>query len=189
MTKRREILKGLTVAGATGVVWRKPIVNAVNLPAHAQTSCIGTVCFTIDVAMTGNYDGGYSYDLYSITDQCLFIERDENRRTESFVKTVCFVLELGQYSFFAGGGAGGSDGSVTARATLNCCGSESGIVSEESVLGDDVGGAEFGAIISIRSDGFCLIEETDGLPTCFSPLLNPASNPAGNLWSSVATIS
>ena len=38
---RRELLKVLGVAGATGAVWKKPVVDAVSLPAHAVTSCTG----------------------------------------------------------------------------------------------------------------------------------------------------
>jgi len=42
MTKRRELLKLLTVAGATTQVpdkWVKPAVDAIMLPVHAATSC------------------------------------------------------------------------------------------------------------------------------------------------------
>ncbi len=41
MSKRRELLKALSIAGGAAAVetWKKPLVNAVNLPAHAQTSC------------------------------------------------------------------------------------------------------------------------------------------------------
>ena len=40
MTKRRELLKGLSVAGiaGAGAVWKKPVVNTVILPIHAQTT-------------------------------------------------------------------------------------------------------------------------------------------------------
>jgi len=40
MTKRRELLKVLSVAGAAGAVWKKPVVDSVVLPAHAATSCV-----------------------------------------------------------------------------------------------------------------------------------------------------
>jgi hypothetical protein len=40
MTKRRELLKALSVTGAVGVVdtWKKPVVSAVLLPVHAQST-------------------------------------------------------------------------------------------------------------------------------------------------------
>ena len=39
MSKRRELLKGIAVAGATtGAVWKKPVVDTVMLPVHAETS-------------------------------------------------------------------------------------------------------------------------------------------------------
>jgi hypothetical protein len=38
MTKRRELLKVLSVAGAAGAVWKKPVVDSVALPAHADTT-------------------------------------------------------------------------------------------------------------------------------------------------------
>ena len=39
MTRRRDVLKGITVAGAAGAVWKKPVVDGVALPAHANTTC------------------------------------------------------------------------------------------------------------------------------------------------------
>ena len=47
MTKRREILKCLTVAGAAGAVWKKPVVDSVMLPAHAATSCDECFSYTL----------------------------------------------------------------------------------------------------------------------------------------------
>jgi len=38
MKDRRELLKVLGVTGATGAVWKQPVINAVILPAHAMTS-------------------------------------------------------------------------------------------------------------------------------------------------------
>lgn len=36
---KRKLSKLLGVAASGAVVWQKPIVNSVNLPAHAATSC------------------------------------------------------------------------------------------------------------------------------------------------------
>lgn len=49
---RRKLLKSITVASAAGVVvtWQKPIINAVLLPAHAETST--SVCGDSIVANT-----------------------------------------------------------------------------------------------------------------------------------------
>ena len=50
MKNRRNLLKVLSVAGATGAVevWKKPVVNAVTLPAHAGTTINASVFLTID---------------------------------------------------------------------------------------------------------------------------------------------
>lgn len=42
MTKRRELLKVLSVAGAAGAVWKKPVVESVVLSAHAETTSTPT---------------------------------------------------------------------------------------------------------------------------------------------------
>ena len=51
MNDKRNLLKVITVAGATGAVWQKPVVDAVMLPAHAETSgcslASGTDCFRV----------------------------------------------------------------------------------------------------------------------------------------------
>ena len=44
MTKKRELLKALSVASVAGTVWKKPSVNSVLLPVHAATSCGTIVC-------------------------------------------------------------------------------------------------------------------------------------------------
>jgi len=44
MTKKRELLKVLSVASVAGAVWKKPAVNSVLLPVHAETSCGTIVC-------------------------------------------------------------------------------------------------------------------------------------------------
>jgi len=60
MKHRRRLLKVLAIAGAAGTteVWKKPIVNAVMLPAHAQAS-IATVlsCSMTDAALAPIAEG------------------------------------------------------------------------------------------------------------------------------------
>ena len=38
MSKRRDLLKAVTLAGAAGAIWKKPVVDSVVLPAHAGFS-------------------------------------------------------------------------------------------------------------------------------------------------------
>lgn len=42
MKDRRQLLEAIGIAGATGAIWNKPVVNAVMLPSHAVTSCDDT---------------------------------------------------------------------------------------------------------------------------------------------------
>ena len=51
MSKRRDLLKALSVAGAAGAVdtWKTPVVDGLSLPAHAKMTPDGTV-FTLDVS-------------------------------------------------------------------------------------------------------------------------------------------
>ena len=51
MTKRRELLKVVSVAGAAGAVWKKPVVDSVVLPAHAVASA-NLRCPTSDDCVT-----------------------------------------------------------------------------------------------------------------------------------------
>jgi hypothetical protein len=164
MKDRRNLLKGLAV----GSVWATPVVSSVMLPAHAATTGC-SVCFTIDVTMTGDYNGGHDYYLYSITDGCRLIEEFDSGWlvTGNISEVYCFNLEPGkEYSFAGSGGGDGTDGSADALATLSCCGSDSELVVADIGAGGDNGDADLVAIITIGSDGSCSIEEIDCCAPC-----------------------
>lgn len=61
MTKRRAILKGLTITGVAGATWKKPIIDSVILPSHAQTT--GTSCNVniqlFDAAVGNGFQAGF----------------------------------------------------------------------------------------------------------------------------------
>ena len=61
MKDRRNLLKGLGVVGATGVVWQKPVVDVVMLPAHAMTSpCFLDSAYDLKVITeTTDIDGNF----------------------------------------------------------------------------------------------------------------------------------
>ena len=54
MQGRRKLLKILGVSGATGAVWKKPVVDAISLPAHAQTSC--SDCVLVNDANSARFE-------------------------------------------------------------------------------------------------------------------------------------
>ncbi len=54
MKKRRDLLKLLGVAGATGAVWSKPVVDAVMLLSHAQTNCCDEGWIGADTSQSGS---------------------------------------------------------------------------------------------------------------------------------------
>ena len=55
---KRDLTKVLGVASASVAIWEKPIVDAVSLPAHAQTSC-GGGCYPV---LSGFIGGTASVD-------------------------------------------------------------------------------------------------------------------------------
>ena len=58
MTKRRELLKVLSLTGAAGAVWKKPVVDSLVLPAHAESSPTPTdTCESNPTPCAGSYVG------------------------------------------------------------------------------------------------------------------------------------
>lgn len=73
---KRNLAKIFGIVGASAAVWKKPVVDAVSLPAHAATSCsVESGCYGPTLGQTVYYfdwpgGGGGQRDLDFHTDSC-----------------------------------------------------------------------------------------------------------------------
>ena len=141
--KRRKVLEVLAVGGP--MLWIKPTVTTVVVPAHAQTSC--QLCLTVSVTGTSSGNAEVQYQIFN-QDGCVLVADNADGGLPGFEATECFALEPGTYSILIrGSGDKGSEIGVTAE----CC-------DASEVFGPDGGFTAEGEII-VAANGGCTIRE------------------------------
>lgn len=162
MTKRRELLKVLSVAGATGAVWKKPVVDAVMLPAHAQTSCGITgieVVFSVENTGTSgnNWGFGGGFSLWDDQDNIYFNDGAANFPGPNPQTETIPDLPPGEYYFNGNGGGNGDSGTnLVGSFTVSCCNDS----MSDSDSGPGISLSLIGTIV-IAEDGSCTATEGD----------------------------
>jgi hypothetical protein len=176
---RRKLLKSIA-AGSGAIVagkslpeeWKKPVVDSIMLPAHAQTSPAPSpapeTCSTINVTFSftttviGN--GAVGYDIYpaggggSIDgDGIGFFSNDVVNTTYSH------TYAPGQYLVYAAVGGSPGTGSITGTGTVTCCTGDSETILNVDLTGDGVGQTGC-ALVTIGADGTCTVEPSNNCP-------------------------
>ena len=128
------------------MLWIKPTVTSVVVPAHAQTSC--QLCLTIAVTGPSNGTAELQYHIFN-QDGCVLVAENTDGGLPGYEATDCIALEPGTYSIFVNGSGNlGSEVGVTAE----CC-------DASEVFGPDGGFVTEGEIVVV--DGGCTIREFD----------------------------
>ncbi|MCK5360527.1 MAG: hypothetical protein KAJ95_07860 [Gammaproteobacteria bacterium] len=138
---RRRLLK--TIAGAGGVItagkmlpdtWKRPIVDAALLPAHAQTSTCTEAC-SLDIVVTWNTNvdldllletpGGTTIDPKStLQSQCLQHNGDDDGTVSPYTETISTIgsgVNPGTYRMFVRNPTGSAQ---TINYTISGCGND-----------------------------------------------------------------
>lgn len=174
---RRKLLKSLAASGGFVATskslpeqWSKPVVDAVLLPAHAQTTEIDDVptdpgpgC-TINVRMnivtlTGIEGGaGSGFDLYSDS-EC--IDNQPLDFTGPDELNFPYTLGEGTYYFRSGASFDILGGSVDFTLSVNCCMGDDGEELTINETGTFDINEEMFLLIEIGDDGSCSISRSD----------------------------
>jgi len=162
--KRRKLLKSIA-AGSGAVIagknlpesWTRPVVDAVLLPAHAQTSACSTINITFVMTVSGISDGGSGYDISQNGNPVDGDGGPFGVSDGSYDFTISRTYGPGQYLVSAGLGISGT-GSATATITVSCCTGASVAIVDASLSGDE--SANGCALVTLADDGSCSVEIT-----------------------------
>ena len=174
MKDRRKLLKALSITGAVAAVesWKKPLINAVVLPAHAQTSPSESsyqVCFRVQATITGTWIG--NREMIIADQKCSappIYEQTVDWSAGVFDEQLCTNLEPGIYTidFTAGAGAPANTGdmgaaSIVISAQLECSGNVLWSDSASETGTNSIGGEGIGecGILTIEQDGTCSFDD------------------------------
>ena len=177
---RRKLLKSIAAGSSASVTgkslpeeWKKPVVDSIVLPAHAQTSPAPVPphqsCSTINVSFnftaTGLGNGGVGYDIYPASgggsldgDGFNFSVPDDTVNT-----TYSHSYGPGQYLVYAAVGGSPGSGSITGTGTVTCCTGDSETILNVDLTGDGVGQTGC-ALVTIGADGTCMVEPSTACP-------------------------
>jgi len=158
---RRRLLKTLTLCGSVVTVtklpttWRKPVVEAIALPVHAQLTGLCVIQVSLSMELEGNWTGEGGFFIWN-SSQCF--AREE--LTGPFNRSFSYPgLEPGTYYFDGGGGFGGGDGAGDLLVQVVCCDRREQVMLTLSGEGGDEEGMTL--MITIRDDGTCDISRID----------------------------
>lgn len=160
-SSRRRLLKALGGAGSAACVsllsngWKKPVVNAVTLPAHASTTglCQIQLLWDVTVASTALVEGGYGWTLYDSNFQ--IIDAADNDANGSFNDSDSIELAPGTYYISFGAGFGIGSGALTIALRAQCCGPD---FVADGAAGSIPGSFGIGVRVIIGPDGSCDID-------------------------------
>ena len=168
---KRNLAKALGVAGAGVVAWKKPVVDTVSIPAHAQTTCGDLQITWIVTTPNSSREGSAGYTIWAV-DAEGFEPCDSDGEGGEFTGEFSYTQALGplppgDYEVCAGSGVSSGGGGASGTTTVSCCDSEvilgSFETGEESAEG---GGC---VALTIDTEGRCgTLSPFEGPPSCES---------------------